>query len=54
MISYYQLKKIRKKSRDAPKLGQNWAESCQKLVKNWYYVHFDTRKYIKNSKMRVI
>ena len=42
---------------DVPKLGRNWAESCQnwqKLVKNWYYVYFETKKYIKNYKMRVM
>ena len=39
MIICAQLKKNRKKSRDAPILGQNWAEICQnqqKLVKNWF------------------
>ena len=44
MIICAQLKKKRKKSRDAPILGQNWAEICQnqqKLVKNLYYVYFD-------------
>ena len=57
MISYCNLKKIKKKNKDVPKLGRNWAESFQnwqKLVKNWYYVHFDPKNYIKNSKMRVI
>ena len=56
MISYCHLKKIKKKNRDVPKLGQNWAESCQnwqKLVKNWYYVHFETKKYIKKYKIGV-
>ena len=39
MISYYQLKKIEKKHRDTPKLGQNWsklAKNLKKLVKNLY------------------
>ena len=51
MISYCHLKKIKKKNMDVPKLGRNWAESCQnwqKLVKNWYYVHFDPKNYLKN------
>ena len=43
MISYYPLKKIEKKVGEAQKLG-----------KNWYYMHFDTKKYTKNYKMRVI
>ena len=40
------------KNRDVTKLDRNRAEICQnwqKLVKNWYYVHFETKKY----KMRV-
>ena len=52
MISYNQLKKIGKKQ-GCPKIGQNWAKICQnwqKLVKNRYYVHFETKKYIKNIK----
>ena len=24
------------------------------MVKNWYYMHFDPKKYTKNYKMRVI
>ena len=57
MISYFRLQKNNKKNRDVPKLGQNWAESCQnwqKLLKNWYYVHFDPKNYIKNQKKRLI
>ena len=57
MISYCHLKKIKKKNRDVPKLGRNWAESCQnwqKLLKNWYYVHFYPKNYIKNQKKRLI
>ena len=55
MISYYQQTKIENK--DIPKIGRKLsklAKNSKKLVKNWYYVHFDTKKYIKNSKMRVI
>ena len=34
MISCHQLKKIRKKSRDAKKLGRNWSKLA-KIEKNW-------------------
>ena len=47
MISYYQLKKIEKKHRDTPKLGQNWsklAKNFKKLVKNLYYVHLEHKR----------
>ena len=57
MISYFQLTKIEKNIRDIPKIGRKLsklAKNSKKLVKNWYYVHFDTKKYIKNSKMKVI
>ena len=57
ILSYYQLIKIEKNIRDIPKLGRKLsklAKNSKKLVKNWYYVHFDTKKYIKNSKMREI
>ena len=43
MMSYYQLKKLEKNVGEARKLGP----SCQKwenLIKNWYYMHFDTKK----------
>ena len=33
MISYCHLKKKYKKNRDVPKLGRNWAKSCQNLQK---------------------
>ena len=57
MISYFQLTKIEKNIRDIPKIGRKLsklAKNSKKLVKNRYYVHFDTKKYIKNSKMKVI
>ena len=53
MISYYQLKKIEKKHRDTPKLGQNWsklAKNFKKLVKNLYYVHLDQKNIYKRQK----
>ena len=49
-----------KKNRDATKLGRHWSKLAKlikigkKLVKNWYYVHFDTKIYIKTIKMKVI
>ena len=52
MISYYQIKK-NEKNKDA----QNQAEihqNQQKLVKNWYFVHFEKKKNIKIIKMKVI
>ena len=47
MISYYQLKKIIKigTSQNQAEICQNW----QKLVKNRYYVHFETKKYMKKN-----
>ena len=45
MINYYQLKKIRE-NRDVPNLRRNWAKVFQ-IGKNLYYVHFETKKYIK-------
>ena len=44
---------MEKKVGEAQKIGQ----SCQKLenlVKNWYYMHFHPKKYIKNYKMKFI
>ena len=50
MITSYQLKKMKEKQgrlKIRPKLGRN----LSKLVKNWYYVHLETKKYIKNIKL---
>ena len=38
-------------------MSQNWAEigpKFVKLAKYWYYVHYETKKYIIKYKMRVI
>ena len=29
------------------------AKNGKKLVKNWYYVHFDTKKICKNYELRI-
>ena len=53
MISYYQLKK---KLNKKVGMSQNWAKICQNwqnLVKIWYYVYFETKKYIKKYKFRL-
>ena len=52
MISNFHWKKLKKKQRRPkirPKLGQNW----KKLVKDGYYVHFETKKYMKKYKIGV-
>ena len=49
-ISHYQLKKIGEKKIGTP---QNKAK-ISKIEKNLYYVHFDTKIYIKNYNIKVI
>ena len=39
-----------------PKIGQKWGKLVKigkKLVKNWYYMHFDPKKYIKKYEFRL-
>ena len=46
MIIYYQLNKIQKKSGGGPKIRSKWSKirkTGKKLVKNWYYVHYETK-----------
>ena len=52
IISYYQLRNLKKNvgtSRNQEKLGRNMSKLA-KIGNNWYYVHFETKKYIKNIK----
>ena len=50
MISYYQLKKMGKKSRGGSKIRSKLSKQrkIEKIwYKNWYYMHFDPKKYTK-------
>ena len=50
---HHRKKKFKKKGEGS----KNIVKSCQKkekLVKNWYYMHFDTKKLKEKYKMRVI
>ena len=50
MISYYQLKKNWKKSMRGLKIRSKLSKNdkiWENLIKNWYYMHFDPKKYKK-------
>ena len=55
-LSYHQ-QKFKKKSRDVQKYSQKqskMSKNLEKIEKNWYYVHFDTKISIKNQRFNVV